>query len=123
MTTFTTEDRENSIWPIWPNDFWKNWNPKQTEIQFFWPLTEQMPLDLVYDDSKPQSSVYMSEGSTAIFGTGSTLAIGATGTSWVTINSGRLDLDVEQTTILTKSKPPIYRRVLYKLMGISWKLK
>ena len=94
----------------------------QQQIEFFWPLTEQVPLDLDYAECK-QSSVYMSEGSSATFGTGSTLTINPTGTSWVTINSGRLDLDVEQTTILTKEKPPIYRRALYKLMGISWKLK
>ena len=122
MTTFTTEDRENSIWPTWPNDSWKNKDYRQTEIEFFWPLTEQIPLDLDYAECK-QSSVYMSEGSSATFGTGSTLTVNPTGTSWVTINSGRLDLDVEQTTIITKAKPPLYRRALYKLMGISWKLK
>jgi hypothetical protein len=118
MTTFTTEDRE---WAYWHSYNMPKYN-RQTEIEFFWPLTEQVPLDLDYSECK-QSSVYMSEGSSATFGTGSTLTVNPTGTSWVTINSGRLDLDVEQTTIITKSKPPIYRRALYKLMGISWKLK
>ena len=94
----------------------------QQSIEFFWPLTEQIPLDLDYTECK-QSSVYMSEGSSAKFGTGSIFAVNATDTSWVTINSSRLDLDVEQTTIITKEKPPLYRRALYKLMGISWKLK
>ena len=95
---------------------------QQLSIDYFWPLTEQIPLDLDYTECK-LSSIYMSEGSSAKFGTGSTLTVNATGTSWVTINSSRLDLDVEQTTIITKSKPPLYRRALYKLMGISWKLK
>ena len=95
---------------------------QQLNIDYFWPLTEQIPLDLDYTECK-LSSIYMSEGSSAKFGTGSTLTVNATGTSWVTINSSRLDLDVEQTTILTKEKPPLYRRALYKLMGISWKLK
>ena len=118
MTTFTTEDRE---WAFWNNYHAPKYD-RQAEIEFFWPLTEQIPLDLDYAECK-QSSVYMSEGSSATFGTGSTLTVNATGTSWVTINSGRLDLDVEQTTILTKEKPPLYRGALYKLMGISWKLK
>ena len=52
----------------------------QQSIQFFWPLTEQIPLDLDYTECK-QSSVYMSEGSSATFRTGSTLTVNATGTS------------------------------------------
>jgi hypothetical protein len=123
MTTFTTEDRENA-WSTWPDDAWKNWNPNQQEIQFFWPLTEQIPLELDYTDCgvKP-STVYMSNNTSALFSTGTTFAINEPTTGWVTINSGRLDLDVEQTTILVKTKPPLYRRALYKLMGIDWKLK
>ena len=30
---------------------------KQLEIKFFWPLTEQIPLDLVYHEQKPKMIV------------------------------------------------------------------
>jgi hypothetical protein len=50
MTTFTTEDREYSAQHPWPEP-WANAKEdyKQFEIEFFWPLTEQMELDLEYD--------------------------------------------------------------------------
>jgi hypothetical protein len=95
---------------------------QQLNIVYFWPLTEQISLDLNYTECK-QSSIYMSEGSSAKFGTGSTLTVNATGTSWVTINSSRLDLDVDTTVIKSKTKPPLIRRWLYKLLGLKWEIK
>jgi hypothetical protein len=95
---------------------------QQLNIVYFWPLTEQISLDLNYTECK-QSSIYMSEGSSAKFGTGSTLTVNATGTSWVTINSSRLDLDVDTTVIKSKTKPPLIRRGLYKLLGLKWEIK
>ena len=95
---------------------------QQLTIDYFWPLTEQIPLDLDYTECK-LSSIYMSEGSSAKFGTGSTLTVNATGTSWVTINSSRLDLDVDTTVIKTNTKPPLIRRWLYKLLGLKWEIK
>ena len=95
---------------------------RQLSIDYFWPLTEQIPLDLDYTECK-LSSIYMSEGSSAKFGTGSTLTVNATSTSWVTINSSRLDLDVDTTVIKTNTKPPLIRRGLYKLLGLKWEIK
>ena len=91
---------------------------QQLNIVYFWPLTEQISLDLNYTECK-QSSIYMSEE----FGTGSTLTVNAIGTSWVTINSSRLDLDVDTTVIKSKTKPPLIRRGLYKLLGLKWEIK
>jgi hypothetical protein len=111
----------------WPGEAWKNWDPRQQEIKFFWPLTEQISLGLDYGgcDTRENKGLYFSSGSGATFSTGSGLTLNSagTGTAWVTVNTGRLELDVEQTTILVKKKPALYRRALYKLMGINWKLK
>ena len=92
---------------------------QQLEIEYFFPLTEQIPLDLDYTDCKLQPSVFLSSGSNFVLGTNSTLAVN----QWVTVNTGRLELDVEQTIIKVTKKPPLYRRALYKLMGIDWKIK
>ena len=121
MTTFTTEDRE---WAFWNTYDCPKYN-RQTEIDFFWPLTEQIPLALDYGgcDTRENKGLYFSSGSNATFSTGSGLTLNSTGTSWVTVNTGRLELDVEQTTILVKKKPALYRRALYKLMGIDWRIK
>ena len=44
MTTFTSEDRE---WAYWDNYVCPKYS-QQTEIKFFWPLTEQLELNLDY---------------------------------------------------------------------------
>ena len=112
-------------YPTWPGDAWKNWDPRQQEIKFFWSLTEQIPLGLNYDgcDTGENKGLYFSSGSGATFSTGSVLTLDSTGTAWVTVNAGRLELDVEQTTIIVKKKPALYRRALYKLIGIDWRIK
>jgi hypothetical protein len=109
----------------WPGDAWKNWDPRQQEIKFFWPLTEQIPLELNTEgcDTRENTGLYFSNGSGATFSTGSGLNLNSDGAAWVSVNTGRLELDVEQTTIIVKKKPALYRRALYKLMGIDWKLK
>ena len=92
---------------------------QQLEIQYFFPLTEQIPLDLSYTECEPQPSLFLSNGSNFVFSTASNLSVNP----WVTVNTGRLELDVEQTIIKVAKKPPLHRRILYKLMGIDWKVK
>ena len=91
---------------------------RQQEIKFFWPLTEQIPLDLDYKNcERPQISCSVSApGNFTTWA--NPLPTGA-----ITITSSSIQIDTESTIILTKQKPPLYRRVLYKLMGIKWSLK
>lgn len=91
---------------------------KQQEIQFFWPLTEQIPLELDYKGCEPPQI---------------SCSISAPGnyTTWanpnpignITLVSSSLQIDTESTVIITKQKPPLYRRALYKLLGIQWTQK
>ena len=95
----------------------------QLEIQFFWPLTEQIPLDLDYTEcSQPKLSVpWGSIGPSLNAETGYTF----TNQQWTTtsISAGKLQLDVDTTVIKVNDKPPLLRRGLYKLLGINWEIK
>ena len=92
----------------------------QLEIQYFWPLTEQIPLDLDYTEcNQPKYSVPI--GYSTPVGTGYTF----TNQQWNTtsISAGKLQLDVDTTVIKVNDKPPLLRRGLYKLLGIHWEIK
>ncbi len=92
----------------------------QLEIQFFWPLTEQIPLDLDYTECNQPRYYVPVEYSTPVE-TGYTLA----NQQWSTasISAGTLQLDVDTTVIKVNDKPPMIRRGLYKLLGINWEIK
>lgn len=95
----------------------------QLEIQYFWPLTEQIPLDLDYTEcNQPKLSVPWGSIDTSLYG----------GTGWMfanqqwsttSISAGKLQLDVDTTVIKVNDKPPMIRRGLYKLLGIHWEIK
>lgn len=91
---------------------------QQTEIQFFWPLTEQMELDLDY---APTHIHFRAKG---IAGVHSLPILGSvcefTETSFIT---NQLILDVQSTTIRHETKPPLYRRLMHRLMGLKWDTK
>lgn len=94
----------------------------QLEIKYFFPLTEQIPLDLdftpsnKYDEQKLQERI-----------SGSVLMAGGTGVTWATINNFEpsfcIDIDQTPLTVVSKNKPSIFRRYIYKIMGVKWKAK
>ena len=88
---------------------------QQLEIKFFWPLTEQIPLDLDYTGCEaPKLSVPNLYSNYAIRN------INDITTTFVANN---LSIDVDTTVIKTKDEPPFYRKMLYKMMGIKWEKK
>jgi hypothetical protein len=85
----------------------------QQEIQFFWPLTEQIPLDLDYSNCvKPTLSV--------AYGTGTTISSLAIGTTWTT---SAFRLQENTTTMIVAKKPNLLRKLLFKLLGFKWEIK
>lgn len=91
----------------------------QQEIKFFWPLTEQIPLDLDYTDcNKPQLSIPIDHN---IPPGGYTLATNATWNS--TITAANVTLDFDTTTIKVDKEPPLYRKALYKMLNLKWEKK
>lgn len=89
----------------------------QQEIRFFWPLTEQIPLDLDYNGCEKPPQLTCSVTATVPY------EFYPATTGNITITAANLQIDTESTKIITKEKPPLYRRALYKLMGIEWQLK
>ena len=89
---------------------------KQQEINFFWPLTEQIPLDLDYPPNQPPN-LLVNDGATYAH-TFYPTTIGN-----ITIKGADICLDVETTTVKLKSSPHLLRRILYNILGIKWEIK
>ena len=89
---------------------------KQLEIDFFWPLTEQIPLDLDYTDcEKFKLSLTSTNGPLS----GSYL-ISNGGTTSYSLVASTLNIDVDTTIVKVNEKPNIFRRGLYKALGLKW---
>jgi hypothetical protein len=98
---------------------------KQLEIEFFFPLTEQIPLELNfkpcvdYDEEQRKKQVY----------TGYTLNTwnGVGTTAWATVSNNignpSFTINVDQTpiTIVSKKKPNFIKQFIYKSLGMKWK--
>ena len=85
----------------------------QLEINFFWSLTEQMPLELDYSNcEKPKlySNNIIGTNGSYVFNTGST---------WSTQIVGNFSIDADKTTFKTSKKPNIIRKMLFSVMGIK----
>lgn len=90
---------------------------KQLEIEFFWPLTQQIPLDLDYTGCEnPRLSMPITTGISNAF----LISNGSTN-SYIT--TGKLSIDAETTVIKVTEKPNILRRGLYKALGVNWEKK
>lgn len=155
VTTFTSEDRLSSaeyfINQPWPEHPWsenpevpektweerwgktwvdavrKDWNIQQP-IVWFWPLTEQIPLDLDYGPthlhyraqgiagvtSMPiQGSIYEFTTVPTITNIAPQLTVHPTN-SVGQLNIGGISVGLE-------NEPKWYSKILYKLLGFNWK--
>jgi hypothetical protein len=87
---------------------------KQLEIQYFWPLTEQIPLGLNYEGcEKPKITV----------NSGQTFTVTNGGTWSTSLVASNLSLDIDTTVIKVKEKPGLCRRTILKCLGLKWELK
>ena len=89
---------------------------RQLDIEFFWPLSEQIPLNLDYSDcEKPkQYYTYPMDG---------TFLVSTGGTSSSFLAPSNLYVDVGTTVFKVNEKPNIVRRGLYKALGVKWEKK
>ena len=94
---------------------------QQLEIEYFFPLTEQIPLELDYTDcAKPKMWTTIDSGLTLTVGTGGT-------TAWTTISNNlgapsfTINVDAMPITIISKKKPNFIMKFIYKSMGMKWK--
>ena len=96
---------------------------QQLEIQYFFPLTEQIPLDLDYTESNAYADKKQQEmwsANTITISNGSTI-----GYSFVSAIEPSFTIDVDQVpiTIVSKDKPNFVKRWIYKTLGMKWKAK
>ena len=99
----------------------RDFDYRQQEIQFFWPLTEQVPLDLDYTDCVPKiESITVSSGTTVSF----------VAPTWTTTIAPQLtvspinsvgQLSIGGVNVGLESEPKWYQRLLYKALGFKWK--
>ena len=98
---------------------------QQLNIQYFFPLTEQIDLDL---DFKPCID-YAEEQRKKQTYTGYTLNNwnGTGATAWTTISNNignpsfTINVDAMPITIISKKKPNFIMKFIYKSMGMKWK--
>jgi hypothetical protein len=93
---------------------------QQLNIEYFFPLTEQIPLELDYTDcAKPKLWTTIDSGLTLTVGTG--------GTTWTTMSTNignpsfTINVDAMPITIISKKKPNFIMKFIYKSMGMKWK--
>jgi hypothetical protein len=97
---------------------------QQLNIEYFFPLTEQIPLEL---DFKPCTD-YAEEQRKKQNYTGYTLNTwNGVGTGWTTISNNlgnpsfTINVDAMPITIISKKKPNFIMKFIYKSMGMKWK--
>lgn len=98
---------------------------QQLCIEYFYPLTEQINLEL---DFKPCQDYAEEKRSKQVASSGSYLMVGNAGTSWATVTNNNLGapsftINVDQTpiTIVSKKKPNFIKQFIYKSLGMKWK--
>jgi hypothetical protein len=90
----------------------------QTQIQFFFPLTEQIPLDLDYTGCDTQSLFTIS----AVNGsTGLSLLSTNSNMTWTTVVKSD-EVETKQLSIVLDKTPNGVVKWLYKLLNINWKV-
>ena len=143
MTTFTSEDRMTASQYFtdpgindggffsrspWTDPWFTTKDYRQTEIEFFFPLTEQIPLDLDFTPSED----YIKEQRRKQLNT--SYNIGNGGVVYVTtasnINSTSLSvqpvnavgqLKIGSIDIGLEKEPKWYQKLIYKLLGFNWR--
>lgn len=133
MTTFTSEDRISSTQYLW-TELWANAKDyRQAEIEFFFPLTEQIPLDLDYG---PTHLHYRAKGIAGVtsmpiqgsvyeFTTVSTTISNTVNTPTLSVHPQNSvgQLNIGGIQIGMEKQPTWYQKVIFKLLGFNWKNK
>ena len=100
-------------------------DPKQTEIQFFFPLTEQIPLEMSYEgcDTQTQSTYSTWSDSTITSVTWGTVATNIAPQLTITPNNSVGEISIGGIRVGLEKKPTWIQRRLHKLLGFNWKDK
>ena len=90
---------------------------KQFEIDYFFPLREQLALDLDFTESnKPKMWTTSNDSSSSYYlkGTGTTA-------NWDVASYLTINIDQMTITVVSKNKPNFIKQFMYKSLGMKWK--
>ena len=102
---------------------------QQLNIEYFFPLTEQIPLELDFTLTEKyilDKRAEQLQNSTLISGS-YLLSNGGTGATWTTLSTNlgspsfTINVDAMPITIISKKKPNFIMKFIYKSMGMKWK--
>ena len=94
---------------------------KQLELELFWPLTQQIPLDLDYNDCDKPNVYTMLPPVTGAIGY---LTSNGNSPQWsASLVASNMTIDVDEVVFKVVEEPPLYRKALYKMMDIKWEKK
>ena len=102
---------------------------QQLNIEYFFSLTEQIPLELDFTLTEKyilDKRAEQLQNSTLISGS-YLLSDGGTGSTWTTISNNlgnpsfTINVDAMPITIISKKKPNFILKFMYKSMGMKWK--
>ena len=146
MTTFTSEDRISSaqhftdpgilsdpnpkIWSDVDKSWWGDQDPypgyrlnlkniKQAEIEFFFPLTEQIPLGLDYIGCEKPKITAINPVTFSVSNATWSTNIAPTLSVQPTNSVGQLNIGGIQIGL--EKQPTWYQKVMYKFLGFNWK--
>lgn len=101
---------------------------KQLEISYFFPLTEQIELDLDFTPSIKWIEEWRAEQArNSVVASGMGLMVGNGGTTWTTMSTNlgspsfTINIDQMPITIVSKKKPNFVKQFIYKALGMKWK--
>jgi len=92
---------------------------QQLEIKFFWPLTEQIPLDLDFTPSENHTI----EKKNRMITNGGVFTNNIMNTNTTIVPNLTIDVDSTPITVTSKDKPNFIKRTVYKALGIKWRIK
>jgi hypothetical protein len=97
----------------------------QTEIQFFWPLTEQIDLNLDFKSCNNYAEEQRKKQNYIGYTLNNWSAVGPTAFTTISNNLGNpsftINVDAMPITIVSKKKPNFIIKFIYKSMGMKWK--
>ena len=95
----------------------------QQSIEFFWPLTEQIPLDLDYTDCVKPKLTIPTDGTNSITLSTATWTTAINPQLTVTPINSVGELTIGGINVGLDKKPTWLQSKLFKLLGFNWKDK
>lgn len=101
---------------------------QQLEIKFFFPLTEQIPMDLDFTESDRYVEKLKKERWESLHGVTSGITYTLLDNSKITTPIwqnpiGELTVEADNIVFKVKKKPNLFKRGIYKLIGLKWRVK